>query len=287
MKTKTTLVLITALLSIQVQAAETQFLHFFLKSRTEAGFQKSDLKLIESAFGAMQSKNPVFSHLETFVDDSKNPVVNRSFFLANLMRVYPWINLAHMYAGQWELVSFWPDFSYGSSRISALDAVVRLELKPGADLRAHYSDLAELRQFFVKKYAVSLSISKEHIIKDDGTTANTDYFLSFIVPWQRGADPTVTQKYWLEKHGPLAASLIPTEIKKYVQDHTLVPQPLDVFDENYQGICFENVPSAQHVKDFRSKPGAWKASVTLASDEEVFSDHPSMMVFERISNRDL
>ncbi len=278
------------MLSFAAQAEETFFLHVMLKERQSGEFSEAELAVLESELVQLAQQSKALTRIETFVDDSKNPLVARSFGLANWMRRYPWINFAHLLAGYWTYIDLTP---YESSKQSALNAVLRLEAKArdAQDIRSslepQYKEWADFRQKWVQKYFLSMSFSQEYTFKDSSQVADTDYFLSFLVPWKRGMDPEESQKYWREHHGPLAARLIPEQIKRYVQDQTLLVQPLDVFDLNYQGICFENVDSPDQVKKFASKFKAWKASVVLAADEEVFSDHPSMMTFRRVTAKNL
>jgi hypothetical protein len=181
-----------------------------------------------------------------------------------------------------------PDFEM--PRHPAIDILVFVDL-PRAPGSRETEVIRRARDELAGKADVSVSLSRRYLVYESRETGPEDDRLVFLVPWRIGEeDGARTQRYWREEHGPLAHRLIQEhgheEMKRYEQIQTDRGRSTGVFDARRQGLAMQYVPS---MKD------ALAASLTnleaactnteLAIDELNFTQGPSLLFFENVSER--
>jgi hypothetical protein len=188
-------------------------------------------------------------------------------FLANLTRTRPVAQALSTIEGRGKL----PAFEHSMSPI--VDAVIQIHFQ-GEPTHQQLEALGQLKESIGSFADVSMSRSRGFNVLGKGLDKNASR-LAFVVPWDKKASPQWTEGYWRAVHAPAAGNMISRGgFSSYAifpttptSDHPFVFHGRPLFDDRYQGICFEDIPKTgvrTAVKGFVQQV---RANNALAVDE--------------------
>lgn len=248
---------------------------FYMKSTTKAhSFDPSDLQFLHQMKDAL-------SGVDFKIYWQANDEAKLSSVFANLFRSWPWIDVPLLMKHK-RLI--WKPFPHSVFN-PVLDAIVHVDFSTLPD-SSQLAIVEQIKHHFLDsgRWRLSVSATQRYVALNKGTSRDTDYKVAFLVPWKPGMDQRVSEDIWIGHHRKLALSLLPPQLETYVIYRTnLNYDSQGIFDEYYQGICYEDVPSAALIRSLAKEKGAWKASFTLAADETSFIGHPSFLVLKPVS----
>lgn len=251
---------------------------FYLKAKSNSEKEIANFHQVElPALKKVQTQSLPNTKMGVYY--AANKEAKLTVFFANLFRSWPWVNVPLLINKEPPAVL---PFSHSLLK-PILDVVIEMDF-PGTLTSREEQVIAEIKAKYSQKFKVTVGLTRKYQFLDRGNANSSDYRIAFLVPWKKGMNKAESQNIWLNHHGPLALTVLPEELKTYVQHHSdLNYEGRAPFDQYYQGICFENVDSAATLKSLAKHEGAWKASMLLAADEEKFIGHPTFMVLKPAS----